>query len=64
MIYNIFANQMSKVTITEHSTGEGAEKRIYSTFQHLEILFFSFWLFHMACRILVPQTGTEPGPGQ
>ena len=39
MIYNIFANQMSKVRITEHSIREGAEKRIYSTFQHLEILF-------------------------
>lgn len=54
MIYNIFANQMSKVRITEHSIGEGSEKRIYSTFQHLEIFFF-FWLSHMACRILVPQ---------
>ena len=62
MIYNIFANQMSKVRITEHSLGEGSEKRIYSTFQHLEILFFL--LSHTACRILVPQTGTEPGPGQ
>ena len=40
MIFNIFANQMSKVTITEHSIGEGAEERIYSTFQHLEIFFF------------------------
>ena len=40
MIYNIFANQMSKVTITEHSIEEGAEKRVYLTFQHLEILFF------------------------
>ena len=63
MIYNIFANQMSKVTITEHSIEEGAEKRVYLTFQHLEILFF-FWLFHTTCRILVPQTRTEPGPGQ
>ena len=62
MIYNIFANQMSKVRITEHSIGEGAEKGIYSTFQHLEMLFFFFWLSHTACRILVPQTRTEPGP--
>ena len=64
MIYNIFANQMSKVRITEHSIGEGAEKGIYSTFQHLEVLSFFFWLSHMACRILVPQTRTEPRPGQ
>ena len=42
MICNIFVSQMSKVRITEHSIGEGAEKRIYSTFQHLEILFFFF----------------------
>ena len=42
MIYNIFANQMSKVRITEHSIGEGAEKGIYSTVQHLEVLFFFF----------------------
>ena len=42
MIFNIFANQMSKVRITEHSIGEGAEKGIYSTFQHLEMLFFFF----------------------
>ena len=42
MIDNIFANQMSKVRITEHSIGEGSEKRIYSTFQHLEIFFFFF----------------------
>lgn len=66
MIFNIFANQMSKVRITEHSIGEGAEKGIYSTFQHLEVLsfvfFFFFWLSHTACRILVPQTRTEPGP--
>ena len=61
MIFNIFANQMSKVRITKHSIGEGAEKGIYSTFQHLEIPFF-FWLSHTACRILVPQTRTEPGP--
>ena len=61
MIFNIFANQMSKVRITEHSIGEGAEKGIYSTFQHMEVLFF-FWLSHTACRILVPQTRTEPGP--
>lgn len=40
MIFNIFANQMSKVRITEHSIGEGAEKGIYSTFQHVEVLFF------------------------
>ena len=40
MIFNIFANQMSKVRVTEHSIGEGAEKGIYSIFQHLEILFF------------------------
>ena len=40
MIFNIFANQMSKVRITEHSIGEGAEKGIYSTFQHMEVLFF------------------------
>lgn len=40
MIFNIFANQMSKVRITEHSIGEGAEKGIYSTFQHLEMLLF------------------------
>jgi hypothetical protein len=64
MIFNIFANQMSKVRITEHSIGEGAEKGIYSTFQHLEVLsfVFFFWLSHTACRILVPQTRTEPGP--
>jgi len=64
MIFNIFANQMSKVRITEHSIGEGAEKGIYSTFQHLEVLSFGFffWLSHTACRILVPQTRTEPGP--
>lgn len=43
MIYNIFANQMSKVRITEHSIGEGAEKGIYSTFQHLEVLSFGFF---------------------
>jgi hypothetical protein len=42
MIFNIFANQMSKVRITEHSIGEGAEKGIYSTFQHLEVLSFFF----------------------
>ena len=24
--------------------------------------FFFFWLCHMACRILVPQPGTEPVP--
>lgn len=42
MIFNIFANQMSKVRITEHSIGEGAEKGIYSTFQHVEVLFFFF----------------------
>lgn len=42
MIFNIFANQMSKVRITEHSIGEGAEKGIYSTFQHMEVLFFFF----------------------
>ena len=60
MIFNISANQMSKVRITKQSTGEGAERRIYSTFQHLEILFFL--LSHTACRILVPQTRTEPGP--
>lgn len=40
MVFNIFANQMSKVRITEHSIGEGAEKGIYSTFQHLEMLLF------------------------
>ena len=40
MIFNIFANQMSKVRIREHSIGEGAEKGIYSTFQHMEVLFF------------------------
>ena len=40
MIFNIFANQMSKVRITKRSIGEGAEKGIYSTFQHLEIPFF------------------------
>ena len=64
MIFNISANQMSKVRITEHSIGEGAEKGIYSTFQHLEVLSFGFffWLSHTACRILVPQTRTEPGP--
>lgn len=64
MIFNIFANQMSKVRITEHSIGEGAEKGIYSTFQHLEVLSFGFFflLSHTACRILVPQTRTEPGP--
>ena len=64
MIFNIFANQMSKVRITEHSIGAGAEKGIYSTFQHLEVLSFGFffWLSHTACRILVPQTRTEPGP--
>ena len=64
MIFNISANQMSKVRITEHSIGEGAEKGIYSTFQHLEVLsfVFFFWLSHTACRILVPQTRTEPGP--
>ena len=45
MIFNIFANQMSKVRITEHSTGEGAEKGIYSTFQHLEVLSFVFIFF-------------------
>ena len=62
MIFNIFANQMSKVRITEHSIGEGAEKGIYSTFQHMEVLFFFFfWLSHTACTILVPQTRTEPG---
>lgn len=44
MIFNIFANQMSKVRITEHSIGEGAEKGIYSTFQHMEVLFFFFFL--------------------
>jgi hypothetical protein len=44
MIFNIFANQMSKVRITEHSIGEGAEKGIYSTFQHLEVLSFGFFL--------------------
>lgn len=43
MIFNIFANQMSKVRITEHSIGEGAEKGIYSTFQHMEVLFFFFF---------------------
>ena len=58
---NIFANQMSKVRIIEHSIGDGSEKIKYSTFQHLEIFFF--WLSHMACRILVPQTRPEPGPG-
>lgn len=45
MIFNIFANQMSKVRITEHSIGEGAEKGIYSTFQHLEVLSFVFFFF-------------------
>ena len=45
MIYNIFANQMSKVRITEHSIGEGAEKGIYSTFQHLEVLSFGLFFF-------------------
>ena len=44
MIFNIFANQMSKVRITEHSIGEGAEKGIYSTFQHMEVLFIFFFL--------------------
>ena len=44
MVFNIFANQMSKVRITEHSIGEGAEKGIYSTFQHLEMPFFFFFL--------------------
>lgn len=44
MIFNIFANQMSKVRITEHSIGEGAEKGIYSTFQHMEVLIFFFFL--------------------
>ena len=23
---------------------------------------FFFWLHHLACRILVPRAGTEPGP--
>ena len=45
MIFNIFANQMSKVRITEHSIGEGAEKGIYSTFQHLEVLSFGLFFF-------------------
>lgn len=49
MIFNIFANQMSKVRITEHSIGEGAEKGIYSTFQHLEVLSFVFFFFFFGC---------------
>ena len=62
MIFNIFANQMSKVRITEHSIGEGAEKGIYSTFQHMEVLFFFFfgcptWL----AESWFPKQGLNPG---
>lgn len=59
MIYNIFANQMSKVRITEHSIGEGSEKRIYSTFQHLEIFFFFLAVPHGLQNLSSPAHGSE-----
>ena len=31
-------------------------------FHLLYVTFFFFWLLHMACRILVPQSGIELGP--
>ena len=51
-----------KLTLESACNGSEGRNNSGATEQESQPAFFSSWLCCMACEILVPRPGTEPGP--
>ena len=51
------------VEILEHESRSGSYgNNTESQFSLIQVFLYSFWLCYVACKISVPQAGTEPRP--